>query len=319
MYFSSLCCCENTAGDENKAYADPVLLQDRVLKSLLRAEDRYVIESHIRISNVQREVTLEMRGIVAEWMMEVCEEQKCQDSVFSLAMNCMDRFLSRTSIRKNQLQLLGTTCLLIASKLKESRPIPAETLVYYTENSVTKQLLTSWECLVLSTLKWDVAAVVPQDFLKHLLNKIDLTSSGISYDMVDKHAKTIITLCSREFQFSKCCPSIVACAAIASALCGIGWTTKSGRTLESLLEELSNITVIDLEYIHQCLMQIELMINASLACCNSGNSAATGSTSETELLEDNSSLRPDEVTPPPQKSSEYKTALTPTDVHDVHF
>lgn len=58
-------------------------------------------------------------------------------------------------------------------------------------------LLQRFELLVLSKLKWDVAAVTPQDFLKHLLNKLDVQSVGISYELVQKHAKTLITLCSR--------------------------------------------------------------------------------------------------------------------------
>lgn len=68
--------------------------------------------------------------------LQVCEEQKCQDEVFPLAMNYMDRFLQTCPIRKNQLQLLGTACMLMASKLKEPCPLPAETLVFYTDNSI---------------------------------------------------------------------------------------------------------------------------------------------------------------------------------------
>lgn len=73
--------------------------------------------------------------------LQVCEEQKCQEEVFSLAMNYMDRFLMCCSIQKNQLQLLGTVCMLLASKLRESRPLAGETLVYYTDHSVTKEQL----------------------------------------------------------------------------------------------------------------------------------------------------------------------------------
>lgn len=68
----------------------------------------------------------------------MCEEQKCQEEVYLLAINYMNRFLNLCNIKKNQLQLLGTTCMMLASKLRESTPMAAGTLVYYTDNSITK-------------------------------------------------------------------------------------------------------------------------------------------------------------------------------------
>lgn len=70
---------------------------------------------------------------------QVCEEEKCQEEVFPLAMNIMDRFLSVVRIRKNQLQLLGAVCLFLASKLRQTRPLEAEKLVLYTDFSVNAE------------------------------------------------------------------------------------------------------------------------------------------------------------------------------------
>ncbi|KAL6258524.1 hypothetical protein P5V15_010481 [Pogonomyrmex californicus] len=131
-----LLCCETTE-TECRAYADPALLgDDRVLQNLLQTEERYA-PSRSYFECVQRDISPLMRKIVAEWMLEVCEEQKCQDEVFPLSMNYVDRFLSICPIRKSQLQLLGTACLLLASKLRETSPLTAEVLVFYTDNSIT--------------------------------------------------------------------------------------------------------------------------------------------------------------------------------------
>nr|XP_012230596.1 PREDICTED: G1/S-specific cyclin-D2 [Linepithema humile] len=196
-----LLCCETTE-TECRAYADPALLgDDRVLQNLLQTEERYAPSSSY-FECVQRDISPLMRKIVAEWMLEVCEEQKCQDEVFPLSMNYVDRFLSICPIRKSQLQLLGTACLLLASKLRETSPLTAEVLVFYTDNSITLDDLWRWEQLVVSKLKWELSAVTPGDFLMHILSRLPMPRTWDTVK-VRKHAQTFIALSARgEHQYS---------------------------------------------------------------------------------------------------------------------
>jgi len=74
----------------------------------------------------------------------VCEEQRSEEEVFVLAANYVDRYLSIVSTPKSTLQLLGTACLYIASKLREAVPFTADKLVAYTAYSITvSQLMVS--------------------------------------------------------------------------------------------------------------------------------------------------------------------------------
>ena len=66
-------------------------------------------------------------------------------------MNYLDRMLAILKIRRNQFQLLGATCMFLASKLKDTAPLTAEKLIIYTDNSITlDQLLVSKGFLLLS-------------------------------------------------------------------------------------------------------------------------------------------------------------------------
>lgn len=65
-----LLCCETEC--ECRAYADPALLNDeRVLRNLLSEEERFAPSSSY-FQCVQKELSPDMRRIVAEWLMEVC-------------------------------------------------------------------------------------------------------------------------------------------------------------------------------------------------------------------------------------------------------
>lgn len=70
---------------------------------------------------------------------KVCEEQSCEDQVFPLSVNFLDRFLCACDISKTHLQLTGAVCLLLASKVRQCSALSIELLCYYTENSVTPE------------------------------------------------------------------------------------------------------------------------------------------------------------------------------------
>lgn len=57
-----------------------------------------------------------MRATLVNWMVEVVREYKLRSETLHLSVNYVDRFLSQTtSVRRDRLQLVGTSALMIAA------------------------------------------------------------------------------------------------------------------------------------------------------------------------------------------------------------
>ncbi|XP_030627098.1 G1/S-specific cyclin-D2a isoform X2 [Chanos chanos] len=239
-----------------RARPDPNLLyDDRVLQRLLTIEERFLPQcSYFKC--VQKDIQPFMRRMV-------CEEQKCEEEVFPLAMNYLDRFLAVVPTRKCNLQLLGAVCMFLASKLKETRPLTAEKLCIYTDNSIRPQELLEWELVVLGKLKWNLAAVTPNDFIEHIVRKLPLPKDKL--DLIRKHVQTFIALCATDFTFAMYPPSMIATGSVGAAICGLQLnTTDHSLWGDNLTDLLAKITNTEVDVLKACQEQIERVLMNSL-------------------------------------------------------
>ncbi|KAM9301522.1 LOW QUALITY PROTEIN: G1/S-specific cyclin-D1 [Gastrophryne carolinensis] len=255
-----LLCCE--VDTIRRAYLDRNLLTERVLQTMLRAEESCCPAANY-FKCVQREIVPCMRKIVATWMLEVCEEQKCEEEVFPLAMNYLDRFLSVEPLKKSRLQLLGATCMFLASKMKETIPLTAEKLCIYSDNSIRPEELLFMELVILNKLKWDMASVTPHDFIEHFLDRMSLTED--TKQIIRKHAQTFVALCATDVKFISNPPSMIAAGSVAAAIQGLNLgNTDSILSSQCLTLFLSQIIKCDPDCLRACQEQIELLLESSL-------------------------------------------------------
>lgn len=64
---------------------------------------------------IQKDVSVNMRAILVDWLIEVSEEYNLLSDTLHLTVSYIDRYLSANAVSKQKLQLLGVASMLIAS------------------------------------------------------------------------------------------------------------------------------------------------------------------------------------------------------------
>ncbi|KAL2340130.1 hypothetical protein Fmac_008070 [Flemingia macrophylla] len=91
------------------------------------------------IEKVQRGVTLSMRSILIDWLVEAAREYMLRSDTLFLSVPYIDRFLSVKPMTKSTLQLLGVSVMLIASKYEEIDPPSVDQFCNITDNTCDKE------------------------------------------------------------------------------------------------------------------------------------------------------------------------------------
>merc|ERR1712038_1977220 len=202
-----------------EAHTDPAIFRnERVLRTLLKRELKVCPTSSNYFLTTQTELKPGMRREVANWMLELCEEEGCSPQVFCLAINYLDRFLSACKIARTQLQLVGAVCLLVSWKVRGHSPITAQKLVEFSDYNVSLEDILEWEFLLLSKLDWDLSAVIAPDFVEHILQRLLKLDLAWDIDTTRTRVSTLVTLAYSHPSLAALPSSLLASSAILTAL-----------------------------------------------------------------------------------------------------
>ncbi|XP_047312535.1 putative cyclin-A3-1 [Impatiens glandulifera] len=135
------------------------------LRSLEVEEKRRPLPGYMK--KVQKNIiTPAMRGILLDWLVEVSKEYRLEPDTLYLTASYIDRFLSQRAIKEAELQLLGVTCILIASKYGELRPPNVEEFCYVTDNTYRKDEVMNMEKEVVKVLNFEMGNPTVMTFLR---------------------------------------------------------------------------------------------------------------------------------------------------------
>lgn len=115
------------------------------------------IELSYGYMSFQKEINQKMRAILIDWLVDVHLKFKLMPETLYLAVNIIDRFLSKFGIERTRLQLVGITSLFIACKYEEIYPPEIKDHVYITDKAYTKMDIIKMEQNILEVLEYNIS------------------------------------------------------------------------------------------------------------------------------------------------------------------
>ncbi|AAF71982.1 Putative cyclin [Arabidopsis thaliana] len=206
------------------------------------------------MERIQKDVTQSMRGILVDWLVEVSEEYTLASDTLYLTVYLIDWFLHGNYVQRQQLQLLGITCMLIASKYEEISAPRIEEFCFITDNTYTRDQVLEMENQVLKHFSFQIYTPTPKTFLRRFLRAAQASRLSPSLE-VEFLASYLTELTLIDYHFLKFLPSVVAASAVFLAK----WTMdQSNHPWNPTLEHYTTYKASDLKASVHALQDLQL-------------------------------------------------------------
>ncbi|KAK6149554.1 hypothetical protein DH2020_017079 [Rehmannia glutinosa] len=191
---------------------------------------------------IQRDITPQMRGILINWLVEVHLKFDLMEETLFLTVTLLDRYLSLESIKKNEMQLVGLTALLLASKYEDFWHPRVTDLISISVESYSRDHMLKMEKAILKKLKFRLNEPTPYVFMLRFLKA---AQSDKKFECL---AFYLIELCLVEYEALNYKPSMLCASAIYVARCTMQmtppWTpllSKHARYEESQMRDCADM------------------------------------------------------------------------------
>lgn len=160
----------------------------------------------------QTELTEKMRTILIDWLIQVHAKFNLLQETLYLTVYLLDRYLAQADVKRSELQLVGVTAMLLASKYEEMYAPEIGDFVYITDNAYNKHKIMAMEQQMMKTLQYDLSNAFCLHFLRRNSKAGDMTA--------EKHtlAKFFMEMTLISYKFVMRLPSQVAAASLFLAI-----------------------------------------------------------------------------------------------------
>mmetsp|Transcript_10678 Transcript_10678/g.19499 ORF Transcript_10678/g.19499 Transcript_10678/m.19499 type:complete len:385 (-) Transcript_10678:328-1482(-) len=230
----------------------------------------------------QIDINEKMRAILVDWLVEVHLKFKLMPETLFLTVNLIDRFLNEKQVTRKNLQLVGVTAMLIASKYEEIWAPEVQDYVFISDRAYSKEQILGMEKLMLNTLKFQLTLPTTYNFLAR-----NLKAANFHFDKdVTMMSSYLVELALVDYSMLKYSCSAIAAAALFVAANAynrpktfpVALAKHSGYSKEdvlpvahSLIDLLKNATTNNLSAVHKKYSSVKFNEAALVECSNLAN------------------------------------------------
>ncbi|XP_051875582.1 G2/mitotic-specific cyclin-B1 [Pristis pectinata] len=176
---------------------DNPMLCSEYVKDIYKYLRQLEMEQSVRPKYLEgKEITGNMRAILIDWLVQVQRKFQLLQETLYMTVSIIDRFLQDNPVTRNNLQLVGVTAMLVASKYEEMYPPETGDFAYVTDNTYTTAAICEMERRILQKLNFSLGRPLPLHFLRraskiaevssehHTLAKYLMELTIVDYEMV---------------------------------------------------------------------------------------------------------------------------------------
>lgn len=157
---------------------------------------------------LQKDINWDVRAILVDWLVDIHAKFRLLPETLYLAVNIIDRFLSRRTISLSKLQLVGVSAMFIASKYEEVLCPSIQNFFYLADGGYTDVEILQAERYMLKVLDFSLSYANPMNFLRRI-------SKADNYDIQTRTvAKYFMEISLLDYRLMEHPPSLIAAASV---------------------------------------------------------------------------------------------------------
>ena len=179
-----------------------------IYRFLRAKEQRHAIDAGY-MRKMQNDLNSGMRAILLDWLTDVGLKFKLLNDTTHMTTMLIDRYLSiQPNVSRKQLQLVGVSCMLVASKYEEIYAPEVRDFEYICDGAFSHQEILDMEVTVLNTLGFDICHPTPIHFLRRF------SKAARSDSECHTLAKYLTELAAIHYESLRFLPSLLAASAV---------------------------------------------------------------------------------------------------------